>query len=180
MCDGPAYCACGEIRLLAAAGPVDAATLVGAITRSHQYKHRRPVTLEHLTAALTSPGATHEEQGRWHAPTGTSISKAPRGDGAAAGAGRDMSRQDMIHVLITAGYTPSAAGLMSRAHPMFTRIAHIRYRVHGNHHLKKMIIGPIERQYRRCRFDPSWRPAILVECSGVHFRSDVGSVLWRS
>jgi hypothetical protein len=47
-----------------------------------------------------------------------------------AAAGRDLTRADMIDVLITAGYSRSSAiGRMSSSHPLFQRVGPDRYRV---------------------------------------------------
>ena len=47
-----------------------------------------------------------------------------------AAAGRDLTRADMIDVLITAGYSRSSAiGRMSSSHPLFHRVGPDLYRV---------------------------------------------------
>jgi len=51
---------------------------------------------------------------------------------AAAAAGRDLTRQDMIDILTGAGYSAnSAGGRMSSSHPLFTRSGRDRYRLVG-------------------------------------------------
>ena len=47
-----------------------------------------------------------------------------------AAAGRDLTRADMIDVLVTAGYSRSSAiGRMSSSHPLFHRVGPDLYRV---------------------------------------------------
>lgn len=116
------------MRILAAVGALGPPTLAGAITRYQQHR-RRPFTADDLAVALTMAGVTRDKQGRWHAPPGTPVPDRYRAV-LAAGAGRDLTRQDMITVLTTAGYTHSSAtGVLTTTYPLFTRTGPNRYRV---------------------------------------------------
>ena len=119
------------IRILAAVGPLDSAALAAAISRYQRYRHRRSFTVESLAEAMVMSEATQDEQGRWHAPPGTPDLGRYRAI-INAGGGRDLTRQDMITVLIAAGYTPSSAsGVLTDTHPLFTRTGPNRYRNDG-------------------------------------------------
>jgi hypothetical protein len=53
---------------------------------------------------------------------------------AAATAGAEVTRQQMIGMLIAAGYSRnSAVGRMSSSHPLFERTGSDRYRIVGSH-----------------------------------------------
>lgn len=117
------------MRILAAVGALGPPTLAGAITRYQQHRRRRPCTAVDLAVALTMSGVTRDKQGRWRAPPGTPVPDRYRAV-LAAGAGRDLTRQDMIDVLTTAGYTHSSAtGVLTTTYPLFTRTGPNRYRV---------------------------------------------------
>ena len=85
-----------------------------------------------LIAALGSLGAARGADLRWHSPAGA---QAPARylSIVRAAAGMDLTRQQMIDVLIAVGYTPSSAGgRMSSSHPLFERVDHDRYRLIGS------------------------------------------------
>ena len=116
-------------RVLAAAGPLDLDTLVKAVERSRRFRDRTPLLATDLAAGLTILGAAAGPDGRWAAPPGIT---APDGYRVIIGAaaGRDLTRADMIDVLISAGYSRSSAiGRMSSSHPLFHRVGPDRYRV---------------------------------------------------
>jgi hypothetical protein len=118
-------------RVLAAAGPPPVDVLVAAVARSRRFR-RDPPDPDALTAALTALRlANPDPNGTWRA---TAAVRAPARYRtiAAAAAGRDLTRQDMIGILTAAGYSAtSAGGRMSSSHPLFTRTGPDRYRVVG-------------------------------------------------
>ncbi|HEY5116288.1 MAG TPA: hypothetical protein VIJ00_12255 [Nakamurella sp.] len=118
-------------RVLAAAGPLTLDVLVAAVARSRRLR-RDPPDQDALAAALTALRlAVPDPDGTWHA---TAAARAPTRYRAiaAAAAGRDLTRQDMIEVLTAAGYTAaSAGGRMSSSHPLFTRAGRDLYRLVG-------------------------------------------------
>ena len=118
-------------RVLAAAGPLPLDVLVAAVARSRRFR-RDPPHPDALTAALTALGlATPDPDGTWHAAAGARAPARYRAIAAAA-AGRDLTRQDMIDILTGAGYSAnSAGGRMSSSHPLFTRSGRDRYRLVG-------------------------------------------------
>ncbi|HZM65727.1 MAG TPA: hypothetical protein VFC16_05440, partial [Nakamurella sp.] len=103
-----------------------------AVTRSRRFRTRTPLTATGLTAGLTAAGATTDPaDGLWRPPAGTAVPDRYRAIAAAA-AGRDLTRQGMIAVLIAAGYSrTSADGRMSSSHPLFTRTGPGRYALIG-------------------------------------------------
>jgi hypothetical protein len=118
-------------RVLAAAGPLDLDTLLNAVERSRRFRDRTPVLATDLAAALTAMGAVLGSDGRWSAPPGVAPPDRHRMIVDAA-TGRDLTRTDMIDVLIAAGYSrSSAAGRMSSSHPLFHRVGTNQYRVIG-------------------------------------------------
>ena len=118
-------------RVLAAVGPLPLDTLLAAVTRSRRFRTPTPLTAPGLAAGLTTAGATTGPDGHWHAPPGTAVPDRYRAIAAAA-AGRDLTRQDMIAVLTAAGYSrTSAEGRMSSSHPLFTRTGPGRYALIG-------------------------------------------------
>jgi hypothetical protein len=120
------------IRLLATIGPLDIDAIVAAIGRCRRFRVRDPLTAKDLVAALDSLGATRGNDMLWHSPSGAEVPARYRCIVEAA-AGFDLTRQQMIDVLIAAGYTPSSAtGRMSSSHPLFERIDHDRYRIIGS------------------------------------------------
>jgi hypothetical protein len=119
-------------RVLAAVGPLPLDTLLAAVTRSRRFRTRAPLTANGLAAALAAVGATTAPDGSWHPPPGTFVPARYRAIVDTAG-GRDLTRQDMILVLIAAGYSrTSAGGRMSSSHPLFTRTGPDRYRIIGS------------------------------------------------
>jgi hypothetical protein len=120
------------VRVLTAVGPLDLPAMVAAITRSRRFRTRNPLTDSDLAAALTEVGCTLDRDGRWHPPGGV---KAPDRYRMIVGlaAGRDLTRAEMITILITAGYRESSAtGRMSSTHPLFRRTGPDRYRLIGD------------------------------------------------
>ena len=96
------------------------------------FRTRNPLTDSDLAAALTEVGCTLDRDGRWHPPGGV---KAPDRYRMIVGlaAGRDLTRAEMITILLTAGYRESSAtGRMSSSHPLFRRIGPDRYRLIGD------------------------------------------------
>ena len=85
-----------------------------------------------MAAALTALRlAVPDPDGTWHS---TAAARAPAGYRviAAAAAGRDLTRQELIDILTGAGYSPaSAGGRMSSSHPLFARTGPGRYRLIG-------------------------------------------------
>lgn len=119
-------------RLLAAAGALPLDMLVAAVARSRRFRRTPPSSPQGLAAALTALRlAALGPAGRWQASRGTRAPARYRAIVTAA-AGRDLTRRDMIEVLIGAGYSPaSAGGRLSSCHPMFERVGPDRYRVIG-------------------------------------------------
>jgi hypothetical protein len=116
-------------RILAAVGPLDLDTLLTAVERSRRFRDRTPFTAPDLAAALTAMGAVMGPDGYWAAPAGVPAPDRYRAIVDAA-AGRDLTRADMIDVLISAGYSRSSAtGRMSSSHPLFHQVGPDRYRV---------------------------------------------------
>jgi len=109
-------------RVLAAVGRLDLDTVSASIARSRRFRDRAPLSTNDLPEALTAVGAIPGLDGRWQAPPAVEV---PDRYGAivAAANGRDLSRAEMIYVLVEAGYSPSSAtGRMSSSHPLFQRI----------------------------------------------------------
>jgi hypothetical protein len=121
-------------RVLATAGALPLDVLVAAVARSRRFR-RDPPDPDALAGALTALRlATQDPNGTWHA---TAAARAPARylAIAAAAAGRDLTRQDMIDVLTGAGYsTASAGGRLSSSHPLFTRAGRDLYRLVGQPH----------------------------------------------
>jgi hypothetical protein len=130
----PSHLAAGRagIRLLATIGPLDLDTMFAAIGRCRRFRIRDPLTRRDLVAALDMLGASRGDELLWHAPSGTPVPDRYRFIVDAA-AGADLTRQQMIDILIAAGYTASSAtGRMSSSHPLFERIDADRYRIIGS------------------------------------------------
>ncbi|MEP6560271.1 MAG: hypothetical protein ABJD68_04235 [Nakamurella sp.] len=117
------------LRVLAAAGPLTLPTIAAAVTRSHRFRSRDHLLHGDFVAALVEVGGTLDADGLWRAPAGVDpparymviVTEA---------AGRDLTRQEMIEVLIAAGYSKnSATGRMSSSHPLFHRVGSDRYRL---------------------------------------------------
>ena len=117
------------VRILAATGPLDIATLLGALTRARRWKEPTALAAESLAAALMSVGATQGVDSRWQAPPGSPIPDRYRVI-ITAGAGKDLTHAEVIDILLAAGYTASsAAGLMVTTHLLFIRTGRNRYRL---------------------------------------------------
>lgn len=117
------------LRVLAATGPLTTPTLAVAVARSHRFRHRETLSPNDFTAALVEVGGTLSPDGRWHPPAGISPPEKYRAIITQV-AGRDLTRQPMIDILITAGYSPSSAtGRMISSHPLFERIGPDSYRL---------------------------------------------------
>jgi len=111
---------------------LDIDTVFAAIGRCRRFRVRDPLTARDLVAALDCLGATRGNDLLWHAPAAAEVPSRYRSIARAA-AGRDLTRQQMIDVLIAAGYTPSSAsGRMSSSHPLFERTRHDSYRMIGS------------------------------------------------
>jgi hypothetical protein len=86
-----------------------------------------------LVAALTAVGCALGPDGRWQSPAGVVAPERYRVIVTLA-AGRDLTRAEMIDILLAAGYRESSAtGRMSSSHPLFQRTGPGRYRLidHG-------------------------------------------------
>ena len=120
------------VRILAAVGPLTLPVLAAAVARARRFRERHHLSNGDLAAALRLAGCTVDADGRWHALIGTPTSKRNQAIVTLA-AGRDLTRQQMIHILLTAGYSRSSAeGRMSSSHPLFERTGHDRYRLIGS------------------------------------------------
>ena len=119
-------------RVLAAVGPLPLDTLFAAVARSRRFRTRTSLSATGLAAGLTGVGATASPDGSWHPPPGTAVPARYRVIVDTADR-RDLTRQEMILVLIAAGYSrTSAGGRMSSSHPLFTRTGPDRYQVIGS------------------------------------------------
>jgi hypothetical protein len=120
------------LRVLAATGPLTLPTLAAAVTRSHRFRHREPFSHKGFAAALVEVGGTLDPDGRWHSPTGAGAPDRYQVIITEA-ANRELTRQDMVGILIAAGYTENSAnGRMSSSHPLFPRTGPDRYRLIGD------------------------------------------------
>jgi len=85
-----------------------------------------------FTAPLTAVGCTPGADGRLHPPAGVVAPDRYRVIATLA-SGRDLTRAEMIDILLTAGYRESSAtGRMSSSHPLFRRTGPDRYRLVGD------------------------------------------------
>jgi len=115
------------VRVLAAVGPIPLPSLLGAVRRARRFRDRPPLTAAQLAAALLGKGATSGDDGLWHAPAGVTAPDRYRVI-AAAMAGRELTRHQLIDVLIRAGYTPaSASGRVAQTHPLIRNVRANRY-----------------------------------------------------
>jgi hypothetical protein len=120
------------VRLLTTVGPLDPPAMAAAIARNRRFRTRNPLSDSDLAAALTAVGCTLNRDGRWHPPGGVNAPDRYRVIVGLA-AGRDLTRAEMITILITAGYRESSAtGRMSSSHPLFRRTGPDRYRLIGD------------------------------------------------
>ena len=121
------------MRVIAAVGPVELPVLAGAVARSRRFRARKPLSDIDFTAALTRLGCTVDPADRWHPPAGRWVPSDRYRVIVTLAAGRDLTRRQMIDILITAGYQPSSAvGRMSTSHPLFHRTGPDRYRLLGD------------------------------------------------
>jgi hypothetical protein len=119
-------------RVLAVAGPLDLPTLAAVIARTRRFRSRNALSHSDLVAALTAVGCTLGPADRWHPPAGVVVPERYRVIVTLA-AGRDLTRAEMIDILLAAGYRESSAvGRMSSSHPLFRRIGPDRYRLVGD------------------------------------------------
>jgi hypothetical protein len=106
-------------QVLSAVDPLDLHTLLTAVERFRRFRNRKPLTATDLAAALTTIGAVPGPDGHWAAPPSVTAPDRYRVI-VATGGGRDLTRADMIDVLITAGYSRNSAnGRMTSSHPLF-------------------------------------------------------------
>ena len=85
-----------------------------------------------LAAALTAVGRTLDRDGRWRPPAGV-VPPDRYSVIAALATGRDLTRAEMIDILLAAGYRESSAtGRLSSCHPLFRRTGPDRYRLVGD------------------------------------------------
>ena len=120
------------VRLLTAVGPLEPPAVAAAVARTRRFRARNPLSDNELAAALTAVGCTHDRDGRWHPPGGVIAPDRYRVIVGLA-AGRDLTRAEMITILIAAGYRESSAtGRMSSSHPLFRRTGPDRYRLIGD------------------------------------------------
>jgi len=116
-------------RVLAAVGPLDLPALAAVIARSRRFRVRNPLSDGDLAAALTTAGCTLDQDGRWNPPTEVVAPERYRVIVTLA-FGRDLTRAEMIDILLTAGYRESSAtGRLSSSHPLFRRTAPDTYRL---------------------------------------------------
>lgn len=117
------------VRILAAVGPLPLPALAAAVTRARRFRDRNPMPDTQLVVALLQVGCTLDAAERWHPPAGT----LPSGrDQLIVSKARDrhLTRKQMIHILLDAGYSiRSAEGRMSSSHPLFRHIGLDRYRL---------------------------------------------------
>jgi hypothetical protein len=116
------------IRVLATVGPLPLPSLNAAVHRARRFRPRHPLTQDQLAGALLSAGATIAD-GLWRAPAGTVAPDRYRAL-AAALAGRELTRSELIEVLIGVGYRPSSAsGRINQTQPLIRRVGPDRYRL---------------------------------------------------
>jgi len=117
------------------------ATLAAVITRTRRFRARNPLSHSDLVAALTAVGCALDPAGRWHPPTGVVAPDRYRVIVTLA-AGLDLTRAEMIRILLSAGYLESSAtGRMSSSHPLFRRTGPDRYRLVGGRYTTVMPPG---------------------------------------
>jgi len=119
-------------RVLAAVGPLDMPALAASVARSRRFRTRKTLSDSDLTAALTTVECALDSDGRWHPPVGVATPDRYRVIAALA-TGRDLTRAEMIDILLTAGcWESSATGRLSSCHPLFRRTGPDRYRLIGD------------------------------------------------
>ena len=108
-------------RILIAVGPLPLPAIAAALARSRRFRERNPLSDNELTDALRGVGCAVDDAGLWHAPAGSVPSDLDRFIVTRA-AGQELTRSQMIKILIDAGYSRSSAeGRMSSSHPLFQR-----------------------------------------------------------
>jgi len=116
------------VRVLATLGPLPLPSLLDAVQRSRRFRARAPITTDELAGGLLAVHATLAD-GLWHAPAGATAPDRYRLVADALG-DRDVSRSQLIEVLVGAGYTrSSAAGRTVTTHPLITHVGPARYRL---------------------------------------------------
>lgn len=121
-------------RFLTAAGPLTLPTIQAAVTRGRRFRDRKPLSDSDLAAALIAVGCTVDDDHRWHPPAGATPTDQDRGIVIAAG-DRKLTRQEMISILIEAGYSRNSAnGRMSSSHPLFQQTGPDQYRLIADTH----------------------------------------------
>ena len=121
-------------RVLTAAGPLTLPTIQAAVSRGRRFRDRKPLSDNDLAAALIAVGCTVDDDHRWHPPAGATPTDQDRGIVIAAG-DRNLTRQEMISILIEAGYSQNSAnGRMSSSHPLFQQIGSDHYRLIADTH----------------------------------------------
>jgi hypothetical protein len=119
------------LRLLTAVGPLTLPTIAAAVARSRRFRDRDPVSDADLAAAMLAAGCTTDDLDRWHPPAGAISSERDHVIVTRA-AGREITRAEMIDILLAAGYRESSAtGRMSSSHPLFQRTGPGWYRLVG-------------------------------------------------
>lgn len=117
-------------RILAAVGPLTPEALADAIARSQRFRHPDSLDADQLVAGLIrSSTVIRDEDGRFSAAPGIEAPAAYERVVALAGAG-PLTRQEMIAVLIKAGYSSTSAnGRLSSSHPLFSSDGPDCYRI---------------------------------------------------
>ncbi len=95
-------------RMLTAVGPLDLPALTAAVARTRRFRDRNPLSDDDLAAALTAVGCTLHPDSRWHPPDEVAAADRYRVIAALA-TGRDLTRAEMIDILLAAGYRESSA-----------------------------------------------------------------------
>lgn len=120
------------VRVLATVGPLPLDELHPAIVRARRFKSHSPITAQRLAIALSVAGVTRDEQGRWQAPTDATPPDRYQALATIA-AGRDLTRSEMIHALLAAGYAPNSARTgQINDHPLIQRTGPNRYQLVGD------------------------------------------------
>jgi hypothetical protein len=118
-------------RMLAAVGPLDLPTLASAVVRTRRFRARNPMSESGLAVALTTVGCTLTKDDRWHRQDG--VVAPDRYQLIVTLATRELTRAEMIAILLAAGYRESSAtGRMSSSHPLFQRTGPGWYRLVGD------------------------------------------------
>lgn len=120
------------LRLLAAVGPLTLPGIADAVARSRRFRDRNPPSDADLAGALRAVGCTVDDQDRWRPLAGAAPTDRDQAIVTRA-AGRNLTRAEIIDILITVGYREvSATGRMSSSHPLFRRTGPDRYRLVGD------------------------------------------------